>query len=118
MTAGVGAGSGAGAGAGVGVLSLAEVEVNNPLAYMNRYAKAVPYPGMPPHKGDQPPLWDARRWQAFPPNAEPRLPADATCSPRQTEEHYARANLEPPMLLLLQLERTMSHLLVGNQWSG
>ena len=101
------------------------VASSNPLEYVNRYAKAVPYPGMPAHKEAAPPLeisQESDLWHAWPLGAvdvpHPLLPGDPVESPADGEALVACAHLEPVARLLLQLQKTFGGLLYGTQWSN
>ncbi|CAM9859737.1 unnamed protein product [Scytosiphon promiscuus] len=96
----------------------------NPLEYVNRYAKAVPYPGMPVHKEARAPLEpssESHLWHAWPLGAvdvpHPLLPGDPAASPAEGEALVAHAHLEPVARLLIQLQKSFGGLLFGTQWS-
>lgn len=99
------------------------VASSNPLEYVNRYGKAIPYPGMPVHKEADPPLelsQESHLWHAWPLGAvdvpHPLLPGDPVESPAQGEALVACAHLEPVARLLLQLQKSFGGLLYGTQW--
>ncbi|CAN0070518.1 unnamed protein product [Ectocarpus sp. 6 AP-2014] len=98
---------------------------SNPLEYVNRYAKAVPCPGMPAHKEAAPPLelsQESHFWHAWPLGAvgvpHPLLPGDPVANPAEGEGLVACAHLEPVARLLLQLEKSFGGLLFGTQWTS
>lgn len=99
------------------------VASSNPLEYVNRYGKALPYPGMPIHKEAGPPLelsQESHLWHAWPAGAvdvpHPLLPGDPVESPAEGEALVACAHLEPVARLLLQLHKSFGGLLYGTQW--